>query len=130
MADGFGRTRLPFINQSIARQLRSGAFRTKAPVGPATSQAITEGALEQDRISAQEQASLFAQIAENKRQADQSAELERSRLAESQRQADISADISRERLAAEKAAADQVAAQARKTRKASEPSFFTGLFGS
>lgn len=99
---GFVRTQLPFINQSIARSLRSGAFRSKTQVGPQTAEAIARGALKGEREVAVEQAGLFARIAENKRQADQSASLETQKLVESARQFDATRTLGIKQLQQQK----------------------------
>jgi len=151
MAFGMAQTQLPFVNQSIARQLRSGAFRSKTQVGPQTAEAVTRGALEADRESALSQAGQASALKQQREIANQTAELEKSRQVETQRQADITAQyqadtlaedqrqadmrdkFDRDQLAADKRTADAEAArayeQSRQAEKQKE-SFWDGAFGS
>lgn len=91
----------PLISQSVLRQLRSGAFRTKRPVGPETTQAIVEGSLEKDVELAKAEASRQQQI-----------KLEQDRLAQQREIALL-----------------QIQEQ-RRARKAQEKSFADSLLGS
>ena len=110
------RTQLPFVKQSLLRQLRSGAFRSKQGVGPQTTEAITRGSLEADRKTAIEQAAQEAQL-------EQQNKIHEETLAENARQHDAN-------LRQRKVEADRQARESRRARKDSEKSFLDGLLGS
>ncbi len=96
----------PLVQQSSGRLknlgsiIRKQQFLTKTELAPQTTQAITEGILEQERLEKQDQSRIAIQ-----------AKLERERITESSRQADLRAQ------------------EARRARKAAEPSFIQTLFG-
>ncbi len=117
------RTQLPFVKQSIMRQLRSGAFRSKTRVGPQTTEAVTRGTLEADRQTAMTQASQEAQLKAQQEQHEAS-------LAENARQADMQNKIAERQLAQQKAASLAQQREARTARKAQEKTFLDGLLGS
>ncbi len=124
---GLAKQGLPFINQSIARSLRGGAFRTKNQFGPQTTQAITEGTLETDSRRAAAAAQNDAQIASQQKMHAESLAAQRygaeTQMAEDTRQFDIRAQLDRQQHA------DRMAANHDANRE-KEQSFFDGVFGS
>lgn len=110
---------LPFINQSLARRMRSSVFRTKTPVGPETAQAMTEGKL-----------SVAADEAIQQENIQQQAKAEKERLVERERSSRESERFNREQLAEQSKQADLRRQDQRRARKDAEPTFFEGLLGS
>lgn len=110
---------LPIINQSVLRQLRSSAFRSKTPVGPQTAQAITEGALADESREAIAQENIQQQAA-----------AEKERLKESERASREDAEIRRQSIAESSRQADLQRQDLRRQRKDAEPTFFDTVLGS
>lgn len=107
---------LPLIRQSLVRQLRASAFAGKTPVGPATTQAITEGVISQEREKAEDAARLESEEKlriedreQQQRQFDESQSLERERLRQQSKQFDI---------------------EQKRLGDVKQPGFFEGLLGS
>ncbi len=117
------RTQLPFVKQSLMRQLRSGAFRSKQQVGPQTTEAITRGTLEADRQTAMKQAAQEGQLAQQEK-------IHEETLAENARQADMRNKIQERQLSQDQANRDRQAQADRRRRKREEKNFFDGIMGS
>ncbi len=120
MATLTNRGNLPLINQGIAKTIRSGVFRSKTPLGPATTEAITRGTIGAEAEDARKRDVANQQLLEDKRQADLNASLTREKI-EAERA------MQRQRIQASR---DQEAAERYDAEKAAEPSFFDGLMGS
>jgi len=109
----------PFIAKALARQLKSGQFRSKTALGPGTVQAITEGTLEQDRLRETALSDTQARLEESRRASELANRTNRAQIASNEK-------IAADRLRLQK----NEAAAARHDAEEDKGGFFSGLFGS
>jgi hypothetical protein len=130
MAGSLSASKLPLINQSISKSIRSGVFRSKAPLGPGTAQAITEGTLEVESKDQREREAANQALAEDKRQADLQATVTRENYANQRDMQNTRLEAEREqaKLIADQEAADRY--DSRRAAKKAEAGFLDGLIGS